>query len=102
MMVSDYVKRGLQNGEYQALAEALLAAPDDARAHARLGMRCLDENTELGPMGKPRADHETLMATRLDPFSAEVWQARATVLKALERVPEVSEAMARGSALAPR
>jgi len=41
---------------------------------------------------------KTLFAAILDPTSQEVWQARAQVLKALNRPPEAEQAIARKSA----
>jgi hypothetical protein len=90
--VSDYLAEGLKSESYRDLQKASHAAPENALVHARLGLRHLDEEEETGAKAKVFADHETLLATKLDPGSAEVWKARAKVLAALERPAEAAAA----------
>jgi tetratricopeptide (TPR) repeat protein len=92
MRVSDYVERGIRSEEGGDLEKAQLAAPDNALVHARLGLRHLGQEDELDAKAKVLADRETLLAIKLDPGSVEAWNARARVLKALNRLAEAAVA----------
>ena len=92
MRVSDYVERGIRSEEGGDLEKAQLAAPDNALVHARLGLRHLGQDEQVDTKAKVLADHETLLAIKLGPASAQAWQARAKVLIALERPAEAAAA----------
>lgn len=101
--VREFVANALQGGDESLegamsaarhLEEAMNAEPDNALVHARLGLQFLQHEEAAN------AEHETAMATRLGPASVEAWQARATVLKALERPAEADQALACATALA--
>jgi hypothetical protein len=71
----------------------------DKSPFAGKSLKYLQADAPPGAARNIEADRQTLFATILDPTSEEVWQARAQVLKTLNRPSEAEEATARVSAL---
>jgi WD40 repeat protein len=88
--VADYVKHREQ-GTFAKLKEVLAASPADPVAHANLGVKLL-ELSDSETYADVQADNETLLATKLAPKNAAVWQARAKVLTGLKRPTEAAAA----------
>ena len=91
VQVADYVERRVRGNSVEKLKEALAALPADPIAHANLGVKLL-ESSDTEPYAAVQADNETLLATKLAPKNAAVWQARAKVLTALKRPTEAAAA----------
>jgi WD40 repeat protein len=96
--VADYARRRLQ--ELIGLQQAVVVLPDDAGIRSQLGIHSLQPEKSAGEARNIVADHETLLATKLEPKNADVWRARAKVLVALRRSAEADVAARKASSLA--
>ena len=93
--VADYVERRVKANTTEKLKEALAASPAEPLARALLGVKMLTDSFDPHVW----ADGETLLATKLAPENAAVWQARAKVLTTLKRPTEAAAAAKKAAEL---